>query len=355
LELYINKVKSYFKDNLKSASGKTFIYSLIAVGLVLIMVSLFMNKPEPQPVADQEFINSSFDLAQYNSASINKPQAAVTAQAAVAEPKVDFIASATRFKPISGDNLLSIIAKRLAPPPASTPYVKTTIPVTGIFNPKTLEVSGAANIPAWKQINSDVVAWIKFPGTNISWPVVVGPDNLYYAERNYYKQHYERGGVVWADSDNHFGDRNEISRNNVVYGHNWIGTNAYVYREGDVLTNQINNYFYDIKFAKEYPYFYYSTEKEEMLFKIFAVMRTHISFNHLDCNPDDATFMNIVNTGISKSIYKFDVDVNKDDKIVSFSTCVPPTLGKDDNYRLVIMGRLVRKGEPITAVNVTAK
>ena len=61
---------------------------------------------------------------------------------------------------------------------------------------------------------------IVFPNTNINYPVVVGPDNLYYSAKGYDKN-YSYYGVIWADSDTKFGNRNQISQNTVLYGHNW--------------------------------------------------------------------------------------------------------------------------------------
>lgn len=61
------------------------------------------------------------------------------------------------------------------------------------FDPNSLGASGAANIPQWKAINADVRGWIKVPNTNISYPVVIGPDNNYYSNLGYYKEQSRDG------------------------------------------------------------------------------------------------------------------------------------------------------------------
>lgn len=125
----------------------------------------------------------------------------------------------------------------------------------------------------------------RIPNTNINYPVVVGPDNLYYSAKGYDKN-YSYYGVIWADSDTKFGNRNQISQNTVLYGHNWtnVSANPFVTRASDIMFGQLPS-FHHLNFCKSTPYIHYSTESEEMTWKVFAAFYTEESFNYITSDP----------------------------------------------------------------------
>lgn len=227
---------------------------------------------------------------------------------------------------------------------------------TGVFDPDSLGSSGYDNIAAYKKINADVKGWLRVPGTNINYPVLYSNDVMYYLNKNIYKQQ-DKNGVIWADPQARFGLADEIGKNTVLYGHNWtnVGGSYGEIRIGDardVMFAQLPAYHY-INFAKEHPYIYYSTEAEEMIWKVFAVFYTDIGFNYINGTPTDAELTNIINGAKSRSIHNFDVAVNSSDKILTLSTCTR-VYGASEDQRFVVMARLLRSGEDTTAVTVTS-
>lgn len=68
---------------------------------------------------------------------------------------------------------------------------------------------------ALKQINEDIVAWIRIPGV-LDYPVVQGTDNSYYLHHTFRKE-YNIAGSIFLDSRNaaDFSDGK-----NIIYGHN---------------------------------------------------------------------------------------------------------------------------------------
>lgn len=220
------------------------------------------------------------------------------------------------------------------------------------FDPNSLGASGAANIPQWKAINADVRGWIKVPNTNISYPVVVGPDNNYYANLGYYKEQ-SRDGVIWADSGTKFGKKADISRNTVLYGHNWTNysANPRIGNANDRMFAQLTA-FHHLNFAQKTPYIQYSTEDESMVFKVFAVFYTEVDFNYISSDPEDPNFLYIIQEAQRRSRFTYDVDVNTTDKILTLSTCTR-AYGPSDRQRFVVMARLLRDGEEITPVTIT--
>lgn len=221
------------------------------------------------------------------------------------------------------------------------------------FDPKLMEGdSGFFNIPSYKQINSDVKGWLCIPGTNINYPVLWANDVMYYIDKNIYKQ-TSKDGVVYAGPTVRFGNSDDISRNTVLFGHNWTNysANPRIGNASDVMFAQLAAYHYR-EFANAYPYIWYSTDAEEMKWVIFAAFYTDIGFNYIEPNPGDEQFMQIVNGAKSRSRHNFDVDVKSTDKILTLSTCTR-AYGSSDKQRFVVMARLLREGEQVKAVTVT--
>lgn len=154
------------------------------------------------------------------------------------------ITSSATVTALSGTRLETVVAQRLAAqcdnvvtePGSSSSGSQTTASNWGTFDPSTVGSSGKANIASWKAKNSDVVGWLRIPNTNINYPVVVGPDNLYYSAKGYDKN-YSYYGVIWADSDTKFGTSSQISQNTVLYGHNWTNytANPFIARASDIM------------------------------------------------------------------------------------------------------------------------
>ena len=273
------------------------------------------------------------------------------------------ITSSATVTALSGTRLETVVAQRLAAsadnvvtePGTSTSTGSSNTTQTsswGTFDPSTVGSSGKANIASWKAQNSDVVGWLRIPNTNINYPVVVGPDNLYYSAKGYDKN-YSYYGVIWADSDTKFGTSSQISQNTVLYGHNWTNYTAtpFITRASDIMFGQLPSFHY-INFCKSTPYIHYSTESEEMTWKVFAVFYTEESFNYIVSDPGASGLQYIINEAKARSLHNFDVNVNSSDKILTLSTCTR-AYGQTSQQRFVVMARLMRPGETITEVNIT--
>ena len=210
--------------------------------------------------------------------------------------------------------------------------------------------TGQDRISYWQSINPDVFAYIRIPGTNISYPVVQNTQDInYYLSLDIYKN-YSKNGVIWTNPDTHSGGTSAtLSDNTVLYGHNWTNysANPAIGRPGDVMFAQLTAFQYE-NMCRSYPYIYYSTPSEEMVFKIFANFYTDLSFYYIGT---DGYNSQIISEALQRSRCKFDVDVNANDKILTLSTCTR-AYGKTNNQRFVVMARLLRPGEKIEPVEV---
>jgi SrtB family sortase len=226
-------------------------------------------------------------------------------------------------------------------------------PATGEFVASAYGDSGAGNIAYWKSINSDVVGWLRVPGTNIDWPIVQNTQDVnYYTHLGYDKQ-YSYNGVIWTNPTTRTSASSSgLSNNTVIYGHNWTNYSASprIGYPGDVMFAQLTGYHW-LAMAQSYPYFYYSTAQGgEFVVKIFACFYTELAFDYIESDGDMSY---IISEAQRRSRHTFDVDVNASDKIVTLSTCTR-AYGSTSNQRFVVMGRLLRPGETIEPVTVTS-
>jgi sortase B len=71
----------------------------------------------------------------------------------------------------------------------------------------------AIDILRLRELNSDIVGWIRIPDTDIDYPILQGSDNDYYLSRNYLGE-FAVAGSIFLDYRNDFGDDFLI-----IYGH----------------------------------------------------------------------------------------------------------------------------------------
>lgn len=215
--------------------------------------------------------------------------------------------------------------------------------------------------------NNDVVGWLSLPNTKIDEPVVQGADNMFYERLNPVKQYYWYG-CYYADAGNTFGNRNDLSRNTVIYGHNMHNTtdtsdpvNApakfgelqkYVDFDGDgmVSFNDDKDTATNVSFAKENPFLYFSTADDDMVWVVYAAYFTDLSFQYHLENPDDTVFTAMVKEGKERSRLNYNVDVRPGDKILTLSTCAYKYDNARRDQRFVVQARLLRAGETVESI-----
>ena len=220
-------------------------------------------------------------------------------------------------------------------------------------------------------INDDVVGWLTVPGTEIDEQVVQGDNNTEYERLSWDRKDadgdgvpdYDFYGCYFADAGNTFGNRNDLSRNTIIYGHNMHNVTTgdkdvlkfgALFRfvdfngDGTIFGDDVET-ANDFSFAEQHPVIYFSTTDDELLWLIYAPHLTVLGFQYHLENPDDATFQNIIDEGRARSRLDYDVDVNTSDRILTLSTCAykyTDSVAKRD-LRFVVQARLLRPGEEI--------
>ncbi len=160
-------------------------------------------------------------------------------------------------------------------------------------------------------VNPDTVGWLKIPGTNIDYPVVQGLDNDHYLKYNFYNEK-DRNGWVFMDYRNEKGD---LDKNTILYAHNRYSSGVMFGPLMDTLhkkwyTNPKNKY---ITFDT-----IYGTYKWE----VFSLYKVNVQdYGMKIAFKDDESWEAFIKKLKKRSIYNFNVDVGKDDKIITLSTC----------------------------------
>ena len=217
---------------------------------------------------------------------------------------------------------------------------------------KELQKTMLENTLAMQQKNKDTIGWIYIDGTTVNDVVVkvnYNDDNKYYLRRNANGEN-DNDGCYYADWRCKTGNRNLISKNTVVYGHNLGRSDSGLIPDYQNHANgpkfaQLLKY-QDEEFAKTHPYIYYSTIEEDMVWQVFAVFYTDIKFDYIEPNPADATFNSLLKKAQDLSFYNYDVEVSSNDKILTLSTCTyrmadDTKLHYPNDYRYVVMAKLL--------------
>lgn len=160
-----------------------------------------------------------------------------------------------------------------------------------------------------KAINPEYTFWVEVENTNISYPVVQGNDNSYYLKKDFNKEN-NSAGTIFMDSLNNF----EVDSNTVLYGHNMknktMFNNVTLFKKKDFF-NQNNKI--KIKHDKE---------EKEYTYEVFSVYHSDNSFDYNMVKFGQGyTFEDFIDDIKEKSIYKKDIEITENDKIITLSTC----------------------------------
>lgn len=166
---------------------------------------------------------------------------------------------------------------------------------------------------AWtnlKQKNSDTVAWLNVPGTKVNYPVVQSGDNIYYLNRNFYRNS-NIYGWVFMDYRNKV---DTLDQNTIIYGHRT--SNGIMF---GTLQGVLNKSWYT---NPDNQYIYFDTETESNRWQIFSIYTVDVTNDYLYTNfNSDAQREEFFNKIKGRSIHDFEVSVDIHDKILTLSTC----------------------------------
>ena len=174
--------------------------------------------------------------------------------------------------------------------------------------------------------NKDTVAWIKVNGTDIEYPVVKTTDNEYYLTHSFDKS-YNSAGWVFMDYKNKL-DGND--KNIVIYAHNR--------RDGSLFGTLKNILEKNWQDSTENYIIPFITEKEKVEYQVFSVYTTEEEDYYITTNfKTENEFEEFIDKIEARSKKDFGVNVKKEDKILTLSTCAD-----NNKYRVVLHAKKIK-------------
>ena len=178
-----------------------------------------------------------------------------------------------------------------------------------------------------KEKNSDVVGWLKVPGTNVEYSVVKANNNDYYLTHNFNKE-YNSSGWIFADYNNKV---DGTDKNLVIYGHNVKDNSMF-----GSLKNIINEEWYN---NEENYNIIFMTENANEIYRVFSVYKIEVEDYYIQTKfSNGKTFGNFVKTIKDRSIKNFNEEVSAEDNILTLSTCA-----NNNKYRIVLHAKKIHE------------
>ncbi len=163
---------------------------------------------------------------------------------------------------------------------------------------------------ALKEKNSDTVGYLKVNGTNINYVVVQADDNDFYLSHNFNRE-ANVAGWVFADYRNLV---DGTDKNLIIYGHN--------IKEGSMFGSLINVVDESWQSDENNLIVTFLTEGGEYSYKVFSTYLTSPEDYYIQTKFDDESFGDFIQNLIRRSNHDYGIEVDKNDQILTLSSCV---------------------------------
>ena len=173
--------------------------------------------------------------------------------------------------------------------------------------------------------NPDTIGYLKVKGTDIDIAVVQADNNDFYLNHDFDKK-WNSMGWIFADYRNNFPN---FSQNTIIYGHTYKDTIMFSSLKNVLNDNWLNN--------KDNHIIEFNSTNKEHKWQIFSIYTIEKTTDYLDIKFNDEEFIKFTNMLKNRSIKNFNVEINKDDKILTLSTCYISS-----KYRLVVHAKLIK-------------
>lgn len=185
--------------------------------------------------------------------------------------------------------------------------------------------------------DSKAYAWLRVQGTDIDTPIVSLTSSL---------DEDIKADYLWTSAYYEEGENRKV-----IYGHNIKNVSSYpdIVNKEHFRFEQLVSFAY-YEFAKENLYIQYSDGNEEALYKIYAVTFNNIGDEYGQSYKKEE-LDNYIKDVKYNSIYNYDVDVNKDDELISLITCTR-YFGAFEKTQFKVDARRVREKEKISNYSV---
>lgn len=186
------------------------------------------------------------------------------------------------------------------------------------------------------------LGWLRVQGTNIDFPIV------YYDDLDVTDPKYELG---W----NYLEDR-KLTKKVTIFSHNVLNVSStpLIADKNHKRFEQLLSFIYT-DFVKKNKYIQYTVGEKNYLYKIYGIsFQEEENIEYRNSNINKKNEKKYINKVIDDSYFKFDVDVEETDNLITLVTCTR-FFGNTTKYSFVVDARMVRKNEKIKNYKVTEK
>lgn len=207
---------------------------------------------------------------------------------------------------------------------STTTTIQSTNLETNLYNVYGKMKMDDINFNDLKAVNGDVVAWLMVDGTSINYPIVQTVDNDYYLNHNI-KKETKVSGWTFMDFRN---SKEMYDSNTIFYGHNLLNKTSF---------GSLSNVFTDRWFNSSNHRIVVVTEYKRYVYEIFSCYSIEPEIYYLSNNfNNNSEYKKFLDTLVGRSNYKFNVDLDVNDKIITLSTCT-----YDNRGRQVVHAKLI--------------
>lgn len=177
-----------------------------------------------------------------------------------------------------------------------------------IENDKYLDAMERTNLRLLRDVNEDVLGWIKIPGTQLSYPIVQSDNNDYYLRHTWDNQESIVGSVfIEYLNESDFSDFNTI-----VYAHHMMDGTMF---------GSLRNYK-DLEHWKKHPYVYTFDDRGSHRYEIFSVYEADIASNTYRVGFEgESDKQEFLDECMGQSVIQTNVFPTVNDRILTLSTC----------------------------------
>lgn len=160
---------------------------------------------------------------------------------------------------------------------------------------------------ALKEINEDIVGWIRIENTDIDYPIVQSEDNDYYLHRDINKE-YSTCGWIFMDYKN---TDSFIDKNTVLYGHN-IKSGIMFSDLQKILNNKLGDKIIIEIF----------TPNEKLEYRVYSCYEEVPEDYAIKSNlVEESDVQDYINEMLKRSQILYNIVPDKTDKLITLSTC----------------------------------
>lgn len=164
------------------------------------------------------------------------------------------------------------------------------------------------NLEQLQNINSDVIGWIEIPNSSISYPLVQTSDNSYYLTHTFGKAE-NSSGCIFLETAN---DADFSDLHSIIYGHNM--------KNGSMFAGLSE--YKEQSYQESHPYIYLDLEDGSHCYEIFSChLASSTDSSYTIGYTANSLYESFLSTITDSSLYDTGVNVNKDDSVITLSTC----------------------------------